>query len=157
MKAAVLYHPGGPENFVMKYRPIPLPNSGEVLVKVKAFGLNRSELMTRKGLSPSVQFPRVPGIECVGEVVKDPSGDLRPGQPVAVFMGGMGRDFDGSYQEYAIIPRSIPYPFQSTLDWAQLGAMPEMFQTVYGSLHLALSIRSGQTILVSGGPRPSEC
>jgi len=151
MKAAVLYQPGGPENFILEDRPIPSPNDGEVLVKIKAFGLNRSELMTRKGLSPSVKFPRVLGIECAGEVVFDPSGALQPGQPVTAFMGGMGRDFDGSYAEYAVIPGPLLSPFQSTLGWKELGAMPEMFQTVYGSLHLALNIQSGQTLLVRGG------
>ena len=151
MKAAVLYHPGGPDNFVLEERPIPAVQPGWVLVKIKAFGLNRSELMTRKGLSPDVRFPRVLGIECVGEVVDDPSGQLEPGQKVAAFMGGMGRDFDGSYAEYAVLPKDLLSPFTSHLDWNVLGALPEMFQTVYGSLHRALKIRADQTILVRGG------
>ncbi len=151
MKAAVLYHPGGPENFVLEERPIPEVKAGWVLVKIKAFGLNRSELMTRKGLSPNVLFPRILGIECVGEVVNDPSGQLQPGQKVAAFMGGMGRDFDGSYAEYAVLPLNLLAPFESNLDWTLLGALPEMFQTVYGSLHLALRIRGSQTILIRGG------
>jgi len=130
---------------------MPLPKDGWVLVKVKSFGINRSELMTRKGYSPSVIFPRVLGIECVGEVEQDPSGELEPGQKVAAFMGGMGRDFDGSYAEYALLPKSLLYPFESHLSWEQLGAIPEMFQTVYGSLHLALKIKAGETLLVRGG------
>ena len=56
MKAAVLRKAGGAENFSIEERSMPVPNEGEVLVKVRAFGLNRSELMTRKGLSPSVVF-----------------------------------------------------------------------------------------------------
>lgn len=151
MKAAVVYQAGGPENFKIEERPTPLPNEGWVLVKVKAFGLNRSELMTRKGYSPNVRFPRVLGIECVGEVEQDPSGELKPGQKVAAFMGGMGRDFDGSYAEYALLPKSLLYPFKSNLSWEQLGAIPEMFQTVYGSLHLSLKIKAGETLLVRGG------
>jgi NADPH:quinone reductase-like Zn-dependent oxidoreductase len=151
MKAAVLYRAGGPENFVLEQRPIPAPGPGEVLVKVKAFGLNRSELMTRKGLSPGVKFPRVLGIECVGEIALDPEGQLQPGQKVAAFMGGMGRDFDGSYAEYTVLPRHLLYPFESTLSWQEAGAIPEMFQTVYGSLHLALKISTGETLLVRGG------
>jgi len=151
MKAAIIYKPGGPENFVMEERPIPAVEIGSVLIRVKAFGLNRSELMTRKGLSPSVKFPRVLGIECVGEIVNDPSGQLQPGQQVAALMGEMGRQFDGSYAEYAAVPKHIVVPFKSHLPWEQLGAFPEMFQTVFGSLHLALNISRGETLLIRGG------
>ncbi|RYE03600.1 MAG: NADPH:quinone reductase, partial [Sphingobacteriaceae bacterium] len=151
MKAAVIYHPGGSEHFVLEERPIPDVKLGWVLVKVKAFGLNRSELMTRKGYSPDVKFPRVLGIECVGQVVNDPSGELQPEQKVAAFMGGMGRDFDGSYQQYALLPKHLLYTFESHLSWKELGAIPEMFQTVYGSLHLALKIKAGETLLIRGG------
>lgn len=151
MKAAVLNTPGGPGNFSIEERPLPGAEQGQVVVKVKAFGLNRSELMTRKGLSPNVKFPRVLGIECVGEVEDDPSGELKAGQKVAAFMGGMGRDFDGSYAEYTVLPKSILYPFDSELSWAQLGAIPEMFQTVYGSLHLALKIQKDEMLLIRGG------
>lgn len=151
MKAAVLYSPGAADQFRLEEWPVPTPAAGQVLIQVHAFGLNRSELMTRKGLSPGVQFPRVLGIECVGEVVEDPSGEYQPGQQVAALMGGLGRDFDGSYAEYTVVPKSIVYPFRSSLPWAQLGAIPEMFQTVYGSLHLALKIQAGETLLIRGG------
>ncbi|MDB5263790.1 MAG: NADPH:quinone reductase [Adhaeribacter sp.] len=151
MKAAVLYQPGGPENFVLEERAAPVPYGEWVLIKVKAFGLNRSELMTRKGLSPNVRFPRVLGIECVGEVAQDPTGEYKPGQKVVAFMGGMGRDFDGSYAEYAMLPKSLLYQFESKLSWKELGAVPEMFQTVYGSLNLALKIKPGESLLIRGG------
>lgn len=130
---------------------MPKPGPGQVLVKIKAFGLNRSELMTRKGYSPDVRFPRIMGIECTGEIVEDPSREWQPGQQVAACMGGMGRDYDGSYAEFAVLPKSIVYPFNSTLPWHILGAVPEMFQTVYGSLHLALGIQPGENLLIRGG------
>ena len=151
MKAAVLYGPGGPEKFVIEDRDVPVAKAGWVVIKVRAFGLNRSELMTRKGMSPDVRFPRVLGIECAGEVENDPSGEFKPGQKVLACMGGMGRDFDGSYSDYTLLPKALLSPFTSTLPWQQLGAIPEMFQTVYGSLHQALNIQSGETILIRGG------
>lgn len=151
MKAVVIYNAGGPDNLLLEERSIPVPGKDQVLVKIKAFGLNRSELMTRKGYSPNVKFPRVLGIECVGEIKIDPSGELSKGQKVAAFMGGMGRDFDGGYAEYAVLPKAIIAPFESDLPWGILGALPEMFQTVYGSLHLALRISEGERILVRGG------
>lgn len=151
MRAVVLYTPGGAKNLILEERPIPILNEGQVLVEVKAFGLNRSELMTRKGLSPSVTFPRVLGIECIGEIIDDPSGSYQPGQQVAACMGGMGRDFDGSYQEFAALPLSVLIPFESVLPWEVLGALPEMYLTVFGSIELALKLKKSETLLIRGG------
>ncbi|MBD8082805.1 zinc-binding alcohol dehydrogenase family protein [Chryseobacterium caseinilyticum] len=151
MKAIVLYRAGGPEHLCLEERVIPSPQKDHVLVKIKAFGLNRSEIMTRKGYSESVHFPRILGIECVGEIVEDPSGEFATGQKVAAFMGGMGRDYDGSYAEFAVLPKSIISSFESDLPWSVLGALPEMFQTVYGSLHVALKIKKEETLLIRGG------
>lgn len=151
MKAVVLHLPGAADQFRLEQREIPKPGKDQVLVRIKAFGLNRSELMTRKGFSSDVSFPRVLGIECVGEVVNDPSGDFQSGEKVAAFMGGMGRQYDGSYAEYAVLPKSILSSFESTLSWEILGALPEMFQTAYGSLNPALGIQAGETLLIRGG------
>ncbi|GAA4454565.1 zinc-binding alcohol dehydrogenase family protein [Nibrella saemangeumensis] len=107
--------------------------------------------MTRKGLSPNVRFPRVLGIECVGEVEYDPSGEYANGQKVLALMGGMGRNFDGSYAEYTLLPKRMLRSFSSKLPWEVLGAIPEMFQTVYGSLHPALGIQPDETLLIRGG------
>ena len=93
MKAAVMYAPGGPGVFKIEERPIPTPQAGQVLIRVRAFGLNRSELFTRRGFSPSVKFPRILGIEAVGEVEEAPGGEFRKGDKVASVMGGMGRVF----------------------------------------------------------------
>jgi NADPH:quinone reductase-like Zn-dependent oxidoreductase len=96
MKAAVIYEPGGPEVLKIESRPIPTLQAGEVLVRVKAFGLNRSELFTRQGFSPGVVFPRVLGIEAVGLVEEAPGGQFNKGDIVATAMGGVGRNFDGA-------------------------------------------------------------
>jgi NADPH:quinone reductase-like Zn-dependent oxidoreductase len=72
MKAAVVYEPGGPEVLKIESRPIPTPAAGQVLIRVMAFGLNRSELFTRQGHSPNVRFPRILGIEAAGLVEQAP-------------------------------------------------------------------------------------
>jgi NADPH:quinone reductase-like Zn-dependent oxidoreductase len=122
-----------------------------VLVRVRAFGLNRAELITRAGGSgDAVRFPRVIGIECVGRVVDGGGGDLAEGQPVVAAMGGMGRDHDGGYQQYALLRASHVSPVETSLDWATLGALPESYGTAWGSL-ATLGLESGQTLLVHGG------
>jgi NADPH2:quinone reductase len=151
MRAVVLDGPGPPEALVIRDLPVPDPAAGWVLIRVRAFGLNRSELHTRLGLAQGVTFPRVPGIEAVGEVAKCPGGEFPPGQQVATLMGGMGRVFDGGYAEYTCVPAGQVIPFRSDLDWAVLGAVPEMLQTAYGSLNVGLDAQPGQSILVRGG------
>jgi NADPH:quinone reductase-like Zn-dependent oxidoreductase len=99
MTAAVIHEPGGPEMLKLEQCPIPLPQRGEVLIRVKAFGLNRSEMFTRQGLSPGVKFPRVLGIEAAGIVEDAPGMEFVKGDMVVTAMGGMGRLFDGSYAE----------------------------------------------------------
>jgi len=151
MKAAVTTKPGNPE--VIEVREISRPSAKEgwVLIKIRAFGLNRSELFTRKGDSPNVKFPRVQGIECVGIVEEDPSMTFKKGQQVAAIMGGMGRDFDGGYAENTLVPVRVVIPFQSELPWETLGAIPEMFQTVSGSLIQALEVKTNEVLLIRGG------
>jgi NADPH:quinone reductase-like Zn-dependent oxidoreductase len=120
---------------------------------VKAFGVNESEVTTRKGeSSPDVTYPRVPGIEGVGVIdAADPDSGLRPGQQVATMMGGMGRSYDGTYAQYVTVPAAQVIPFQTSLPWDVVGALPEMFQTAYGSLVTRLGLRPGQTLLIRGG------
>src|SRR3954452_20481717 len=97
MRAVVLDAPGPPEALAIRQLPRPEPTPGWVLIQVKAFGLNRSELHTRLGLAQGVTFPRVLGIEATGIVVAAPDGEFVAGQQVATLMGGMGRIFDGGY------------------------------------------------------------
>jgi NADPH2:quinone reductase len=151
MRAVVLDAPGAPEALIIRDIPIPAPRDGWVLIRVRAFGLNRSELHTRLGLAEGVTFPRVLGIEATGEVVDCPSGEFTAGQKVVAMMGGMGRTFDGGYAEYTSVPVSQVIAFTSELDWATLGAIPEMLQTSYGSLTVGLDAQPGQSLLIRGG------
>lgn len=151
MKAAVTTKAGSAKVIQIMEVPKPEIKSGWVLIKVMAFGLNRSEIFTRRGESPGVEFPRIQGIECVGIIEEDPSGTYSKGMQVAAIMGGMGRFFDGGYAEYTTVPLSIVFPFQSKLQWETLGAIPEMFQTVSGSLNQALEIAKDETLLIRGG------
>ena len=151
MRAVVLDGPGPPEALVIQDLPVPVPAAGWVLIRVKAFGMNRSELHMRLGLAQGVTFPRVPGIEAVGVVEQCPGGEFTPGQQVAALMGGMGRAFDGGYAEYTCVPASQVVPFRSGLDWAVLGAVPEMLQTAHGSLNVGLDAQPGQSVLIRGG------
>jgi NADPH:quinone reductase-like Zn-dependent oxidoreductase len=155
MKAVVIREPGGPEVLKVETLSIPTPQPGEVLIRVKAFGLNRSELFTRRGDSPGVHFPRVLGIEAVGVVDACPGGELEKGSIVATAMGGLGRDRDGGYAEYTCVPcanvQTIAKDIADKLGWEVLGAMPEMLQTAYGSLFKALQLKKGEKLLVRGG------
>src|SRR3954466_11624439 len=151
MRAVVLEAPGPPEALRIRERAVPEPRAGWVLIRVKAFGLNRSELHTRLGLAQGVTFPRVLGIEATGVVAAAPGGEFEEGRQVAAIMGGMGRTFDGGYAEYANVPATQVIPFRSELDWATLGAIPEMLQTAHGSLTVGLDAQPGQTLLIRGG------
>jgi NADPH:quinone reductase-like Zn-dependent oxidoreductase len=151
MKAAVMYAPGGPEVLKLESRPIPTPQPNQVLIHVRAFGLNRSELFTRQGHSPGVQFPRILGIEGVGEIEEAPGGQFRKGQIVATAMGGMGRQFDGSYAQYTCVPAKQVQAVQTRLPWEKFGAIPEMLQTAWGSLFRSLRLQKGEHLLVRGG------
>src|SRR5579859_185450 len=151
MKAIVVEQAGAPDVLQIRTLPRPEPRSGWVLIRVMAFGLNRSEMFTRQGHSPSVKFPRVLGIECVGIVEAAPGTDLQVGQTVAAVMGKMGRAYDGGYAEYTLVPASQAIPLQTTLPWETLAAIPETFLTAWGSLFDAMEVQAGQSLLVRGG------
>jgi NADPH:quinone reductase-like Zn-dependent oxidoreductase len=153
MKAVVLHKTGTPEVLAINDVPMPEVKAGWVLVKVKAFGINRSELMMRQfeGDAPYIQLPRVIGIECAGEIADPSDSGWQAGQKVIALMGGMGRTFDGSYAEYALLPVRNVFPVDTDLSWAELGAIPETYFTAYGSLFDCLQIKQGDSLLVRGG------
>ena len=149
MKAVKIYQAGGPEQLI--YQDVPTPNvkDGWSLVKIKGFGINHSEIFTREGKSPSVQFPRILGIECVGEVAQSSTPSLAVGQKVVSIMGEMGRAFDGSYAEYVLLLNEQIYPVHTDLDWTTLAAIPEAYYTAFGSLR-QLRIAPQDRVLVRG-------
>ena len=132
MKAIVVSKAGTSK--VLEYKEVDIPKlkEGWSLVKVKGFGINRSEIFTRKGFSPSVKFPRILGIECVGEIAE--SKVFKKGEKVISIMGEMGRDFDGSYAEYVLLPNKQIYKVDRKLSWSDLAAVPETFYTAFGSM-----------------------
>ncbi len=152
MWAYQIQKPGGPEVLQLRNLPDPELTRGSVKIQIKAFGLNRAEVVTRKGGSgAAVPFPRVLGIECVGEVLACTDGVLQPGQKVAAVMGGMGRTFDGSYAEQIVVPRTQVMPIESDLDWGSLAAIPETYLTAWGCLDRIKRLKPGQKIMVRPG------
>ena len=151
MKAAVIHEASGPEVLKIESLPIPTPKGGEALIRVKAFGLNRSELFTRQGHSPGIKFPRVLGIEAVGVIETAPGGEFRKGDIVATAMGGLGRQIDGGYAEYTCVPVAQVQAIKTELPWETLGALPEMLQTAWGSLFKSLRLEKRERLLIRGG------
>lgn len=92
MKAVVVSSPGGPEVLEVVERQKPILKAGWTLVKIQGFGINHSEIFTRQGLSPSVQFPRVLGIECVGLVEQTTRPDLKKGKFPEIHLVGTSRN-----------------------------------------------------------------
>ncbi|MEZ4409690.1 MAG: zinc-binding dehydrogenase [Polyangiales bacterium] len=152
MRAVVLDAPGPATALQVREIPKPAPKTGWVLLRVEAFGLNRSELHTRLGLAgDAVTFPRVLGIEAAGVIEAAPGTDLPVGSKAVAMMGGMGRSFDGGYAEYALVPARSVIPVDTALDWARLGALPEVLQTAWGSLTVGVGLPKGGTLLIRGG------
>jgi NADPH:quinone reductase len=148
MKAIVRQAFGGPEQLLVQEIAKPSPTENQVLIRIKAFGINRAEQYFRLGAWGDVHA--VSGIECVGEVEADPSGRLAAGQRVLALMGGMGRTIAGSYAEYVCVPAANVVPVKSQLSWADLAAIPESYATAWACLTDNLALKQGQTIVIRG-------
>lgn len=133
--------------------PVPKTKPGWVLIRVRAFGINHSEVLLRQFEAdrPYINTPIIPGIECVGEVADKSDSRFENGQRVMALMGGMGRSFNGSYAEYVLMPESHVFAVDSGLPWDELAAIPETFYTAYGSLTLSLQLKATDTMLIRGG------
>lgn len=152
MKAVVLSEPTRAEAVCLTEVPVPEVRPGWVLVKIHAFGMNHSEQILRQSeiRADYIKKPVIPGIECVGEIVDPSDSRFQTGQKVAALMGGMGRSFDGSYAEYALLPSHHVFAVSSDLPWEELAAVPETYFTAWGSLFEGLNLKPEDTLLVRG-------
>lgn len=153
MKAIRLTGPVAPDGLIVTEVPLPEVSAGQVRIHVHAFSVNESEVTSRRGGSgPDFTFPRILGIEAVGTIDAVGEGvDLPLGQKVATMMGGLGRTIDGSYAEYTVVDAANTIPFTTELEWAVVGALPEMLQTAHGALTTGLSIQANHSVLIHGG------
>lgn len=152
MRAVVLNGCCKAEDLQVTHIPVPEVRKGWVLVKIHAAGLNHSEAILRmyEADNDYINTPVVPGIECVGEIADASDSGFKNGDRVMALMGGMGRSFNGSYAEYALLPSKNVFRVDSTLDWLSLAAIPETYYTAYGSLTECLLLTAGDTLLVRG-------
>src|SRR6516165_1330351 len=133
MRAIILKQFGGLDSLVIENLPDPEPKPGNVLIQVKAFGVNHAETHMRKGEWP--EAAQVSGIEAAGVVVHDPAGKLAAGTRVVTIMGGLGRTRNGSYAEYVVAGSGNVAPIDTTLGWTALAAIPESYATAWSVLH----------------------
>lgn len=140
--------PGGPEVLVAVTRPVPKPAPDEVLIKVSAAGVNRPDVLQRRGLYPPPQgAPSIPGLEVAGTIVA-------VGEGVAYELGGAAVCAlipGGGYAEYAVANADVLLPVPPALTMIEAAAMPETLFTVWVNLFERAYAREGETILVHGG------
>lgn len=148
MNAIVISKFGGPE--VLEYReiPKPTPKDGEVLIRVKAFGVNHAEMHMRKGEWD--EWNPITGLECVGIVEACPGGEVSVGSKVVGVMGGMGRNRPGGYGEFVNVPATNVISIETTLPWEELAALPEVYSTAYSCVFTILDLKPGERILIRG-------
>ena len=139
--------PGGPEMLVPEQRAVPTPGDGEILVKVAAAGVNRPDVMQRKGhYPPPPGAPDIPGLEIAGEVVAlGPNVNRwKIGDRVMALVSG------GGYAEYCLAHESHALPV-SGLSMVEAAAIPETFFTVWHNMVERGGLKSGETFLIHGG------
>ena len=139
---------GGPEVLRLVRRPVPAPAADEVLIAVAAAGVNRPDILQRRGLYPPPPgAPSVPGLEVAGRIhaLGDGVEGLAVGQPVCALLAG------GGYAEYALAPAGQCLPVPEALGLVEAAAMPETLFTVWHNLFQRAFVRDGETALVHGG------
>lgn len=148
MQAIDIQRPGGPEVLVPASHPIPRPAIGEVLVKVGAAGINRPDVLQRRGLYPPPSgASAIPGLEIAGEVVElgAGAGRFQVGDRVCALVPG------GGYAEYCVVHESNALPTPLGLSLVEAAAVPETFFTVWTNLFQRAKLKAGETVLIHGG------
>ena len=148
MRGVEITAPGGPEVLRVAELPVPTPAAGEVLVRVAAAGVNRPDVLQRRGLYPPPPGASpLPGLEIAGEVVAtgEGTGPEWMGQPVCALIAG------GGYAEYATVPVGSILPVPAGLEMVEAAAMPETLYTVWSNLFERAFASEGDTVLVHGG------
>jgi putative PIG3 family NAD(P)H quinone oxidoreductase len=134
---------------LVEERPDPVPGAGEVLVRVRAAGLNGADMMQRRGLYPAPPGSPadIPGLELAGEVVALGHGATRfaEGDRAMAIVGG------GAQAELAVVHERQLMPVPAALDWAHAGGVPEVFTTAHDALFTQAGLRPGERLLVHGG------
>jgi putative PIG3 family NAD(P)H quinone oxidoreductase len=140
--------PGGPEVLTLVRRPVPRPGAGELLIEVAAAGVNRPDVLQRRGLYPPPPgAPSIPGLEVAGRVAAT-GAEVPPelvGQTVCALLAG------GGYAQYALAPVGQCLPVPAALTQIEAGAMPETLFTVWSNLFERAYATEGETVLVHGG------
>jgi NADPH2:quinone reductase len=148
MTAIAIRSPGGPEVLVPEPRPLPAPAAGEVLIRVAAAGVNRPDVMQRKGLYPPPPGTTdIPGLEVAGEVAAVGPGVTRWNIGDAVMALVVG----GGYAEYCPAHESHCLPVPASLTPAMAAALPETVFTVWHNVFERARLQAGETLLVHGG------
>jgi putative PIG3 family NAD(P)H quinone oxidoreductase len=140
--------PGGPEVLKLAQRPVPHPTGNEVLIRIHAAGVNRPEVLQRKGLyPPPAGASDIPGLECAGEVaaVGGDVKDWRVGDKVCALLTG------GGYGEYAIADAGSCLPVPQNISLEEAAALPETVFTVWANVFDDAQLKEGETLLVHGG------
>lgn len=134
---------------LIEEHPDPRPGKDEVLVRVRAAGLNGADMMQRRGIYPAPPgWPAdIPGLEIAGEVVENGEGATRfaPGERVMAIVGG------GGQAELSVVHERMLMPVPEPLDWPQAGGFPEVFATAHDALFPQAGLQAGERLLVHGG------
>jgi NADPH2:quinone reductase len=141
-------HPGEPEVLVPVGRPTPVPAEGEVLIEVAAAGVNRPDVMQRRGrYPPPPGASDIPGLEVAGTIASVGAGvhGWRIGDRVCALVSG------GGYAEYCVAPAPQCLPVPDRLDLVAAAAIPETFFTVWTNLFERGRLKKGESVLVHGG------
>lgn len=147
MKAIVAPQPDGAEDLAVVERPVPRPEPGEVLVRVAAAGVNRPDLLQRRGLYPPPPgAPDILGLEIAGQVIEAGEGaEALEGREICALVAG------GGYAEYCLAPAGTCLPVPEVLRLAEAAAMPETLFTVWTNLFERGFAVEGEAVLVHGG------